>query len=199
MANLLENVKPENYFITKDGQKIRNISQLQKLLLNMKDDVFDHHTKQGRNDFSNWIRDIYKDRALADSVMLCRTKQSLAEKLKEKLIETARSKKQRGDVRPIIAAAKKETDERVQTQKKNEETIRKAEEKKPEQPKVQKEEAKVIPKKEEHVFVNRPPRIFTSGERAANISASYPKLTVVDLVFGAIICVIVILILKQIL
>jgi hypothetical protein len=199
LANLLENVKPENYFITKDGQKIRNISQLQKLLLNMKDDVFDHHTKQGRNDFSNWIRDIYKDRALADTVMLCRTKQSLAEKLKEKLIETARSKKQRGDVRPIIAAAKKETDERVQTQKKNEETIRKVEEKTPEQPKVQKEEAKIIPKKEEHVFVNRPPRTFTSEERAANIRASYPKLTVVDLVFGAVICVIVILILKQIL
>lgn len=205
MANLLENVKPEYYFITKDGQKIRNISQLQKLLLTMSDDVFDHHTKQGRNDFSNWIRDVYKDKAFADIVILCRTKHTLSEKLKEKLIETARSKKQRCDVRPIIAAAKKEIDERVQTQKKNEERIRKAEERKPEQqirqeqPRVQKEEANIVPKKEEHVFVNKPPRTFTSEEKAANISAPYPKMTFVDLVFGAIICVIVILILKQIL
>jgi hypothetical protein len=196
LGNILENVKPEHMFVTKDGQKIRNISQLQKSLVRMSDDVFDHHTKQGRNDFSNWIKDIYKDKALAETVVKCRTKKELADKLKEKLIETAKNNKH--IARPVIVAAKIKAAEKTNVQANSSWKI-KAEEKKPEikqqQPKLQ--EPEIQAETEEQVFVNKPMRVFTSEERSVNMAGKHPKITIYDFFFGIVIGVIALLILKQ--
>jgi hypothetical protein len=211
LGSILENVKPEYVFITKDGQKIRSISQLQKSLVKMSDDVFDHHTKQGRNDFSNWIRDIYKDKALAETAVRCKSKKELADRLKGKLIETV--KNNRKSARPVIAAAKIMAAEKKPVQKEQASTLRKADVKKPmqkeqisaarkaeekkpqikqEQPKVQ--EPEIIA--DEQVFVNRPMRMFTTEERMAD-SAAKPKITIFDFFFGIVIGAIALLILKQ--
>jgi hypothetical protein len=207
LEKLLEDVKPEHNFITKDGQKIRNLSQLQKSLLNMKSEVFDHHANQGRNDFSNWIRDVYKNKALADTISACRTKEEISQKVRDALIESARSRKKH-DVRSIIEVAKKEVDQKIEVQKKEEGRIKKVEEKnmdirRPEvkhEQAAKKEEAKFQPKKEEHVFIEKPPRTFTKEERPVNISnKTYMKASIVDFVFGITIGFIAILILKQLL
>ncbi|MBW2992133.1 hypothetical protein KY345_02855 [Candidatus Woesearchaeota archaeon] len=219
MEELLGDAKPENYFVTRDGQRIKNLYQLQKSLLNMNDDTFNHHVNNERNDFYNWVKDIYKDEALSSVVLNCRAKNELAQKLKDR-IEEAIQKKKKQDVRNIIDEAKREIQEKRRMQEEAEkreaeierkkeakereqirrtskpQPVKKAEIKKPEP----KPEAKKEPKTEKHVFVDRPPRAkeFTEEERTGPISnATYMKVSVIDFVFGIIIGIIAILILKQ--
>lgn len=206
MEGLLVDARPENHFITKDGQRIKNLYQLQKTLLNMNDDVFSHHVNQDRNDFYNWVKDIYKDKALESTVLNCKTKNELAQKLKEKLNEAIRKKKEQ-DVRKIIEEAKQEVAEKIKEQEKAEKANAepvpekkeaKAEERKAEHPARAKREESRKPRTEKHVFVNKPPRTFTKEERPVEINnTSYMKMSLIDFAFGIIIGIIAILIIKQ--
>ena len=65
---VLTNTKPEFYFRLINGQRIKNLLGLVNALDKMPDDVFYHHANQQRNDFSNWIRDIFKQKNLANEV-----------------------------------------------------------------------------------------------------------------------------------
>jgi hypothetical protein len=49
----------------------------------MPDDVFNHHTKQGRNDFANWIKVVFEEKELAKLVEKCDTSQSLIDTLRD--------------------------------------------------------------------------------------------------------------------
>ena len=65
---VLDNAKPEFYFRLINGQKIKNLLSLVNVLDKITDDVFYHHVNEQRNDFSNWIRDIFKQKKLADEI-----------------------------------------------------------------------------------------------------------------------------------
>lgn len=58
-----------NKFILKDGQNISSIEELVKLLPAMSDDNFNFHANKDKNDFSNWIRDVFKNKTLADAII----------------------------------------------------------------------------------------------------------------------------------
>ena len=55
-------------FLTLDGRRLRNLLELADALDHMDERVFRHHANGERNDFSNWIRDVMGEQALADSV-----------------------------------------------------------------------------------------------------------------------------------
>ena len=60
--------KPEFYFKVIDGSEIKNLLELADSLEKMSDDAFYFHVNSQRNDFSNWIRDVFHEDGLADSV-----------------------------------------------------------------------------------------------------------------------------------
>lgn|SRR3989338_604714 len=64
----LSDTKPEFYFRLINGKKIKNPFGLINALDRMPDEVFYHHVNPQRNDFSNWIRDIFKQKKLADEM-----------------------------------------------------------------------------------------------------------------------------------
>lgn len=70
----LANTKPEFYFRLVNGQKIKNIFGLANALDKMPDEVFYHHVNEQRNDFSNWIKDIFKQKKLTDEVSKVRSR-----------------------------------------------------------------------------------------------------------------------------
>jgi len=63
------NVPEDKAFLTIDGRRIRNLMELVELLESMDDHAYCHHANSGRNDFSNWIRDVMGYRDLAESMM----------------------------------------------------------------------------------------------------------------------------------
>ena len=70
----LANTEPEFYFRLINGQKIKNLFGLVSDLDKMPDDVFYHHVNEQRNDFGNWVRDIFKQKKLADEIIKARSR-----------------------------------------------------------------------------------------------------------------------------
>jgi len=64
----LGDVPDEKRFWCYDGKIIKNLRELGKALIDISDETFHHHLGEGRNDFSNWIRDVVGDNKLAGDI-----------------------------------------------------------------------------------------------------------------------------------
>ncbi len=61
----LGDVPNDKRFWCQDGRFVKNLEELGKALNDMSDETFHYHSGEGRNDFSNWIRDVVGDDKLA--------------------------------------------------------------------------------------------------------------------------------------
>ena len=64
----LGDVPNEKGFWCNDGKLINNLGELEKALNDMSDETFRYHSGEGRNDFSNWTRDVVGDNKLANDL-----------------------------------------------------------------------------------------------------------------------------------
>lgn len=64
----LGDVPDEKRFWCRDGKLLKNLGELEKALNDMSDDTFHYHSSEGRDDFSNWIRDLVGDNKLANDL-----------------------------------------------------------------------------------------------------------------------------------
>ena len=58
----------EQHFVVADGRKLRNIIELADALETMSEEIFRHHANEFKNDFSNWIKDVFYDHSLAEDI-----------------------------------------------------------------------------------------------------------------------------------
>jgi len=64
----LGDVPDGKHFWCQDGKVVKNLKGLEEALDDMGDETFHHHAGEGRNDFSNWIRDVVGDNKLANDL-----------------------------------------------------------------------------------------------------------------------------------
>ena len=64
-AKWLGEVAPEKVFWCHDGRVIKTMAELKTALDEMSDETFLYHVGGGKNDFSNWVRDVIGDDKLA--------------------------------------------------------------------------------------------------------------------------------------
>ena len=62
------NVPEEYHFVLSNGEKLKDLRDLVNTLEKMPEDVFRHHVNEMRNDFSNWVKDVFKDSSLAEEL-----------------------------------------------------------------------------------------------------------------------------------
>ncbi len=67
--DILKNANADHYFFVNDGTVLRNVLDLSKQLDKMADEVFEHHVNGMRNDFSNWIKYVFKEEKLAEELL----------------------------------------------------------------------------------------------------------------------------------
>lgn len=60
---------PEQYFILPDGRQIKSVEQLALMMDQIKDEDFSFHVNEEKNDFANWIRDVFGKEDLADKLV----------------------------------------------------------------------------------------------------------------------------------
>ena len=68
-------IGPENYFNLNNGGVIKDIKELLFALKEIDDKTFKSHVNEKRNDFSFWIRDVFKNDYLADRLQLVGSKE----------------------------------------------------------------------------------------------------------------------------
>jgi hypothetical protein len=61
-------VVPEKYFILCDGRKIKSVKELADVLQLISEDIYKYHVTDSKNDFSNWINDVFGEPELAKKV-----------------------------------------------------------------------------------------------------------------------------------
>ena len=58
----------EHHFVVADGRKLKNIIELADALETMSEEIFRHHANEFKNDFSNWVKDVFYDHSLAEDI-----------------------------------------------------------------------------------------------------------------------------------
>lgn len=96
---ILEDVKPEHHFWAKNGTVIRNLPELIAAIERMDEAAFLHHVNKERNDFGNWVRDIIKDKGLAEEIYKAASKEGIIKALEKRLGRKEESKKREKRVR----------------------------------------------------------------------------------------------------
>ncbi|HLD04957.1 MAG TPA: DUF5752 family protein [Candidatus Nanoarchaeia archaeon] len=74
-------IPPEKRFFLCNGEVLSDVHELMERLKTMDDDVFKYHVNAERNDFANWIRDVFEDKKLAREIARIKIKENLAKKL----------------------------------------------------------------------------------------------------------------------
>lgn len=75
--NLLNDVPEEKRFWLADGRLVSSIKDLHNILKSLNKETFDYHVNESKNDFYNWVKDVYGDRQLADDLLECSTKEGI--------------------------------------------------------------------------------------------------------------------------
>jgi hypothetical protein len=65
---ILKNVPKNKEFVLADGRKLKDLKELAFALGDMADDVFWHHVNDAKNDFSNWVNSVIKDKELSEEL-----------------------------------------------------------------------------------------------------------------------------------
>lgn len=84
MSKLLKSVLPEKAFYVCDGSVFNNLRELSDGLKRMSDESFSQHVNTEKNDFHNWIRDVFQEAKLANSVLKT-TRLEMARKINARL------------------------------------------------------------------------------------------------------------------
>ncbi len=84
---ILSSTSKEELFHLQNGLEITSVEELKKELKNMPEEVFKHHVNKKKNDFSKWIRDVFKDKQLAEKIKKARNKEEMTRIIEERLIE----------------------------------------------------------------------------------------------------------------
>ena len=64
-------------FVLKDGRVLKDLVELSHALEHMSDDVFNHHVNNSKNDFKNWVRDVFSQKELAAELEKAKTRSDL--------------------------------------------------------------------------------------------------------------------------
>jgi|GEM_PF-1489233 len=83
------------FFWLKSGTGLKSIREMANALTTMGDDEWVYHVNERKNDFSNWIRDVFGERELAEFLRRCRSKAEFQSKLYNHVVrEEMRRKKE---------------------------------------------------------------------------------------------------------
>ena len=67
-TKILQDAPETQYFVFCDGHPVRNVTQLAEKLEQIEEHVFNHHVTEDRNDFVNWINDVFEEVELAQEI-----------------------------------------------------------------------------------------------------------------------------------
>lgn len=82
---ILGNVSPQYCLWVMNGAILKNLNEFARELDRMSNQVFRYHVSRERNDFSNWISEVYGDKKLAKDIKKAKTKKQAYRILKSRI------------------------------------------------------------------------------------------------------------------
>ncbi|MEK6947787.1 MAG: hypothetical protein AABX19_00935 [Nanoarchaeota archaeon] len=91
VKDILSEVDGDEVLLLANNRTVSSIKGLYILLQKLDDKIFYAHVNEEKNDFYNWVRDVYQDKKLADDLLWCTNKESMIFCLKSRLEEAERA------------------------------------------------------------------------------------------------------------
>lgn len=76
---------PKEYFYLSDGRFLTNTNDLIAALKTMADETFLHHVNEQRNDFANWLKDVFENEELAKKISNIKDKEKMRKEIQYEL------------------------------------------------------------------------------------------------------------------
>jgi hypothetical protein len=74
-------IPSEKYFYVSDGTVIKTLQELPDALRSMSPETFVGHVNDEKNDFYNWVRDVFENTSLARRIKNTKRKETMAKKV----------------------------------------------------------------------------------------------------------------------
>jgi len=81
----MEIENPNHYFYACNGDVLKSLEDLLNFLKNANEEKISTHLNEERNDFSNWIKDILKDKTLAKNFQKTLDKEKLIKAVERRI------------------------------------------------------------------------------------------------------------------
>ncbi|MFP4524293.1 MAG: hypothetical protein ACLFO2_03205 [Candidatus Woesearchaeota archaeon] len=65
---------PDQVFVMVNGHRLKNVKELADVMERIEDHVFNHHVTDDKNDFANWLHDVFEDVELARKIAKAKSK-----------------------------------------------------------------------------------------------------------------------------
>jgi hypothetical protein len=75
-------ISQEKYFYLVNGGVLKNLEELVDALEKMTKETFDYHVQKEKNDFANWIENVFGNKKLATDIRKTKTAKTTAQKIK---------------------------------------------------------------------------------------------------------------------
>ena len=91
-AAILNDAPPDKHFWTRNGSAIKNLRELLDAIEEMDEATFRHHVDVHKNDFSEWIRHVFKDEELAADLSKTILRKNIIKLIKKRIKKTQKIK-----------------------------------------------------------------------------------------------------------
>jgi len=85
-ARVLGDVAGDKRFFCQDGCVSNSLTELVSCLNHMTEETFSHHATSWKNDFSNWVRDVFGDEKLANDLNKVSNPAEAAKIVRERIV-----------------------------------------------------------------------------------------------------------------
>ena len=87
---ILGEAPQECEFYLSDGRRLKSVYELIDALESMSDEIFKEHVNSAKNDFSSWIKDVFKEPNIAKDLKKIQNRIETQKALMKRLIEAAK-------------------------------------------------------------------------------------------------------------
>ena len=89
---LYVDVSSDKYFVLCDGRKLKSAKELADTLQLINDDMFKYHVTDTKNDFANWINDVFGESELAKKIKTIRNRLEMSVELYRNMFDKVNKK-----------------------------------------------------------------------------------------------------------
>jgi len=99
----MQTIKSENFFFLNNGTRLRSMEDLRSALRKMNDSTFGYHVNEERNDFYNWIKDVFSEFKLANKIKNVKNKKQMHSIINKFLLDGKRAEKNQNMIKIVNA------------------------------------------------------------------------------------------------
>ncbi len=87
MKNKNLEIDSSQFFYASNGEIIKNLEELSSFLKKIDEETFSKHVDENKNDFSNWIKEVFNEKKLSQKIEKCKNPLEMSKIISKRLLK----------------------------------------------------------------------------------------------------------------